>query len=169
MGLREQERALLALVFDAEVRSAFLADPHAALQRLGLPAEKWYVSPETRSMFEKRQGELQATYDAWQKTYGEWKAANPEKAKLLQDAIDKKTPSVDQLLAAIPEFDASKSIATREAGSIVLQPLADQLPMYLTGSADLFGSTKNYIKKVSACVRACAGWLVGWRACRSSC
>lgn len=128
-------------------------------KRLGLPAEKWYVSPETRSFFEKRQGELQAEYDAWQKTFGEWKAANPEKAALLQNAIEKKTPSVDQLLAAIPEFDASKSIATREAGSIVLQPLADQLPMYLTGSADLFGSTKNYIKKVRAsCVEGCGGW-----------
>lgn len=117
-------------------------------KRLGLPAEKWYVSPETRAFFEKRKGELKAEYDAWQKTYGEWKAANPEKAQLLADAVAKKIPSVEELLAAIPEFDASKSIATREAGSIVLQPLADKLPMYLTGSADLFGSTKNYIKKV---------------------
>ncbi len=38
MGLAEQERALLALVFDAEVRRAFIADPRAALLQLGVPA-----------------------------------------------------------------------------------------------------------------------------------
>lgn len=123
------------------------------------------MSPETRSFFEKRKGELKADYDAWQKTYAEWKSANPEKAKLLEDAKNKVTPSVDELLAAIPEFDASKSIATREAGSVVIQPIADKLPMYLTGAADLFGSTKNYIKKVRVvCLRGRGPGLVvrGW-------
>ncbi len=115
-------------------------------KRMGLPAEKWYVSPETRSFFEKRKGELKAEYDAWGKTYAEWKAANPDKAKLLEAAKAKQIPSVDEMLKAIPEFDPSKNIATREAGAVVLQPVADKLPMYLTGSADLFGSTKNYIK-----------------------
>jgi hypothetical protein len=38
VGLPEQERALLSLVFDADVRADFRADPHGALQRLGLPA-----------------------------------------------------------------------------------------------------------------------------------
>ncbi len=114
-------------------------------KRLGLPAEKWYVSPESRTFFENRKNELKGEYDAWQKTYAEWKSANPDKAKLLQAAIDKKVPSVEELMKAIPEFDG-KDIATREAGSIVLQPVAAAVPNYLSGSADLFGSTKNYIK-----------------------
>jgi len=61
----------------------------AARSKLGLPAEKWYVSPDTRSFFEKRKTELKATYDDWQKTFKEWSAANPEKAKILNDGINK--------------------------------------------------------------------------------
>lgn len=60
-------------------------------------------------------------YDEWQATYAEWKKANPDKAAMLQDGIDKKTPSVEELMAAIPEFDQDKNIATRIAGEMVLQ------------------------------------------------
>lgn len=60
-------------------------------------------------------------YDEWQATYAEWKTANPEKAAMLQDGVDKKTPSVDELMAAIPEFDQDTNIATRIAGEMVLQ------------------------------------------------
>ena len=60
-------------------------------------------------------------YDEWQKTYAEWKEENPEKAKMLQDGIDHKIPSVDELMEAIPEFDQDTDIATRIAGQMVLQ------------------------------------------------
>lgn len=40
---------------------------------------------------------------------------------MLQDGIDHKTPSVDELMAAIPEFDQDTNIATRIAGQMVLQ------------------------------------------------
>lgn len=40
---------------------------------------------------------------------------------MLQDGIDCKTPSVDDLMAAIPEFDQDTDIATRIAGEMVLQ------------------------------------------------
>lgn len=53
--------------------------------------------------------------------FGEWKKENPEKAAMLQDGIDKKTPSVEELMAAIPEFDQDKNMATRAAGEVVLQ------------------------------------------------
>lgn len=85
-------------------------------------------------------------YDAWQSTFADWKKENPENAALLQDGIDKKTPSVEELMAAIPEFDQEKNIATRIAGEMVLQPIAASVPMYVSGSADLHGSNKNYIK-----------------------
>lgn len=51
-------------------------------------------------------------------------------------------------MAAIPEFDPSKKVATRDAGATVLQPIAQAVPLYMSGSADLHGSTKNYIKGV---------------------
>ncbi|CAM9942221.1 unnamed protein product, partial [Hapterophycus canaliculatus] len=85
------------------------------------------------------------SYDEWQKTFAEWKEENADKAALLQDAVDKKIPSVDELMAAIPEFDQDTDIATRIAGQMVLQPIAKSCPMYVSGSADLHGSNKNYI------------------------
>merc|ERR1719252_193954 len=74
-----------------------------------------------------------------------WKEANPDKAKMLQDALDGTVPDLD---AMIPEFDTSKAIATRNAGAEVLQPIAKSMPFYLSGSADLHGSNKNYMKDV---------------------
>ena len=56
-----------------------------------------------------------------------------------------KTPDAAALLAAIPEFPADTKIATRKAGQDVLQPLAAQVPLLIGGSADLYGSTLNYI------------------------
>merc|ERR1719440_1471826 len=44
--------------------------------------------------------------------------------------------------------DTTKSIATRNAGAEVLQPIAQAMPYYVSGSADLHGSNKNYIKEV---------------------
>lgn len=40
---------------------------------------------------------------------------------MLQDGVDSKTPSVTELMAAIPEFDQDTDIATRIAGEMVLQ------------------------------------------------
>eukprot|EP00968_Pinguiococcus_pyrenoidosus_P022284 scaffold3115_cov234-Pinguiococcus_pyrenoidosus.AAC.5 len=113
---------------------------------LGLPTEKYYVSSETREFFETRKAGLKANYDEWQKTYAAWKEANPEKAATLQDGIDMKMPSVDELFAAIPEFTPGAAMATRASGSDVLQGIAKAVPLYVSGSADLHGSNKNYIK-----------------------
>merc|ERR1719335_287278 len=113
--------------------------------KLGLPAEPFYVSPETYEFFEGHKKELKKGYDAWQEKYTAWKAANPEKAKLLQDGIDKKMPTVEEMFAAIPEFEAGKADATRSTGSSVLQGIAKTCPLYISGSADLHGSNKNYI------------------------
>lgn len=39
-----------------------------------------------------------------------------------------------------------KNIATREAGSVIINYISDLVPQFLSGSADLHGSNKNYIK-----------------------
>jgi transketolase len=48
----------------------------------------------------------------------------------------------------IPEFPKDAKIATRKAGQDVLQPIAKKLPLVIGGSADLYGSTLNYIGDV---------------------
>ena len=45
----------------------------------------------------------------------------------------------------MPAFPADAKLATRAAGRDVLQPLAAKLPLLIGGSADLYGSTLNYI------------------------
>ena len=54
-------------------------------------------------------------------------------------------PDLDSL---IPTFEAGKKVATRNAGAEVLQPIAQSMPFYVSGSADLHGSNKNYMKGV---------------------
>jgi transketolase len=53
---------------------------------------------------------------------------------------------VDDLLSKIPVAEVDAKLATRAAGSNVLQPIAQARPELISGSADLHGSTKNYIK-----------------------
>src|SRR5207237_9514554 len=78
------------------------------------------------------------------KSYNEWCEKNPEQAKLLQGGIDRKVPA--DLLSKIPEFPKDSKLATRKAGSEALQPIAQAMPLLMSGSADLHGSTLNYIK-----------------------
>ena len=113
---------------------------------LGLPADElFHVSPETKSFFANKKTELKAKYSAWQSLYSSWKAANPALAADLEAAKAKIYPSADEVLAAIPEYDAKKNVATRQSGSDILQFVAKLIPNYISGSADLHGSNKNYI------------------------
>ena len=67
-----------------------------------------------------------------------------EVAALLESAQAK--PSAAHLLTKIPLFAPDVKLGgTRAAGRDVLQPLAAELPLLIGGSADLYGSTLNYI------------------------
>ena len=116
----------------------------AARKALGLPEEHYYVSQETRDYFSKHKKSLIRQYRRWQKMYKDWQAKNPDQAKALDDAIEKKVPA--DLFDQIPAFATDAKIATRKAGSEVLQPLAKAMPFLNSGSADLHGSTLNYIE-----------------------
>jgi transketolase len=111
---------------------------------LGLPDEHYFVSKETRAYFAEHKKRLLADYDRWEKSYQDWRKAEPEKATQLDDALERKIPA--DLLSKIPPFPTDAKLATRKAGSEALQPLAQALPFLISGSADLHGSTLNYIK-----------------------
>jgi transketolase len=112
--------------------------------KLGLPAdEHFYVSPEVRAYFAAHKAKQLEHYNQWNEFYKAWRAANPDKAKLLDTGLNKEIPA--DLLARIPVFPKDAKIATRKAGSEVLQPIAEAMPLLIGGSADLYGSTLNYI------------------------
>jgi transketolase len=118
----------------------------SARKSLGLPEELFHVSADSRKFFEGHKVELKAKYDSWSQMFAVWKVANPELAKDLASAVSKATPSIEDLNAGIPEYSTSKNVATRQSGSDVLQYIANMVPQYISGSADLHSSCKNYIK-----------------------
>ena len=116
----------------------------AARKGLGLPDEHYYVSKDTYDYFAAHKKKLLVEYDRWERIYNDWRKKNAEEAKQLEAAIDRKV-DVD-LLSKIPEFPKDAKLATRKAGSEALQPVAQAMPLLISGSADLHGSTLNYIK-----------------------
>ena len=116
----------------------------AARAGLGLPAdEHFFVSEETKAFFAERKAVQAANFSAWQTTYDAWAKANPDLAKELSDGVAASVPS--NLSDKIAAFPADYKDATRSAGSKVINDVAKAMPQFLTGSADLFGSTKNYL------------------------
>ena len=113
---------------------------------LGLPVgDHFYVSEGTKSFFAERKEAQVKAFGEWQATYDAWAKANPELAKELTDGVASSTPT--DLSSKIAEFAADYKDATRSAGSQVINDVAKAMPQFLTGSADLFGSTKNYLKE----------------------
>ena len=112
---------------------------------LGLPvAEHFYVSPETQAFFAAKKQASKVEFEAWQATYDAWAKANPALSAELTAGIANSVPL--DLTTKIPAFGAEYKDATRSAGSTIINAVAKEIPQFLTGSADLFGSTKNYIK-----------------------
>jgi transketolase len=116
----------------------------AGRKGLGLPDEHYFVSQEVRDYFAEHKKTLLSAYADWEKVYKEWRSKNPELARQLDDATEKKVPA--DLSEKIPAFPSDAKIATRKAGSEVLQSLAKAMPFLMSGSADLHGSTLNYIE-----------------------
>jgi transketolase len=118
----------------------------SARQGLGLPEETFYVSDEVRAFFEQHKAEQIESRKQWDATFSAWQAANPEKAELLKAGLNREVP--DDLMDQVQVFPEDAKVATRAAGSQVINDLAKAMPLLISGSADLHGSTKNYIKEV---------------------
>lgn len=113
----------------------------AARKGLGLPEKTFHVSDKVRDHFREINAQNATTYEAWENDFAAWRTANPELAAELNAG----TP--DNLTEQIPEFEPGVVAATRASGGIVMQAIAKVLPSVVSGSADLYGSTKNYIKE----------------------
>jgi transketolase len=109
-----------------------------------LPADHFHVSDDVRAYFANHKARLIRTSNKWHKTLKAWRAANPEKSALLDSASV--APSAAHLLEKTPLFASDVKLGgTRAAGRDVLQPIANELPLLIGGSADLYGSTLNLI------------------------
>jgi transketolase len=79
---------------------------------------------------------------AWDASYQEWRAGNPDRATLLDRLLTGELPEGIKW----PEFEAGKSVATRKASSTVIQAVAASVPEFVGGSADLAESNLTTIE-----------------------
>ncbi|WP_309382146.1 transketolase [Cerasicoccus frondis] len=117
----------------------------AARAALGLPEEKFFVSEDTKAYFASLTAEREAAYADWKSKFAAWESANPEKAALLAKGLCHEHLTAEELLAKIPALGDEKPAATRATGGKILNEIAKHSPLVISGSADLHGSTKNYI------------------------
>ncbi len=119
----------------------------AARKALSLPEEKFFVSGQTREYFAKIAAKRARAYKKWKKAFDLWAAANPEKSAELDACLNRTgTESAQAILNLIPPFPEDDNSATRASSGAVMNILAKRMPFMLTGAADLFSSTKNYLK-----------------------
>ncbi len=102
----------------------------------------------TRANAAARAKELRAE---WDPRFEAWRAANPERAELLDRVLAKEAPA--DLDAALPVFEAG-SMATRAASGKVLSALASVAPELWGGSADLAGSNNTTMAGVNSFIPA---------------
>ncbi|WP_030452251.1 transketolase [Herbidospora cretacea] len=126
--------------------SALGADEIAATKKiLGMDPNESFVVPE--AVLEHARGVVErgrAAHAEWEKGYQEWRAANPERAALLDRLSAKELPT--GWTEALPAFETGASMATRKASGEVLSALAPVLPELWGGSADLAESNNTTMK-----------------------
>ncbi|MFY9719001.1 MAG: transketolase [Candidatus Cybelea sp.] len=113
-------------------------------EELGWPLEPDFYVPDDVLAFFRRVGEKGAELEtSWRASYDLWSRANPDLAANLERALRREVPSD----LPWPTFNAENgSVATRDAGGIVMNAIAASLPELVGGSADLDPSTKTYLK-----------------------
>jgi transketolase len=132
----------------AKSHGSALGDEEIAATKklLGIdPAETFYapksVIEHTRKVRERGQKE----HSLWLSEFNLWEKNNPERAALLSRLTTKQLPiDWDK---GIPVFSSEKEVATRAASGKVIQYLAEQLPEFWGGSADLAESNNTSIEK----------------------
>ncbi|MGN9817766.1 transketolase [Streptomyces sp. SD11] len=135
---------------EASHGSALGAEEIAATKRLrGFdPEQSFAVSDEVLNHARRALDRGADAHAEWNKRLAEWRAAQPEHAKLFDRIVAGQLPEGWE--SALPVFEAGTSVATRAASGKVLQALGGVLPELWGGSADLAGSNNTTIDKTSS-------------------
>jgi len=116
----------------------------AAKEFLGWPQEPRFLVPDdVRALWSEVVRDRKAEHAAWQRRAEGWRAANPEKAKLLDAHVNRTVPP--DIAARLLE-GADASDATRKLSQAVAQKAAALVPSLVGGSADLAESNLTDIK-----------------------
>jgi transketolase len=116
----------------------------ATKKALGWPLEPRFLVPDdVRAFWGEVQAERRAQVETWSAAARAWKAANPEKAALLDVHRERWVPDriVDRILDGTAGADA-----TRKLSAAAIQKIAPLVPSLVGGSADLAESNLTDIK-----------------------
>jgi transketolase len=121
------------------------AEVAATKEVLGFdPAKTFDISDETLAHARKVGERAKTARAEWTVGFDAWRAANPERAAEFDRIRARELPAGWD--AKLPVFPAGKAVATRKASEAAIQAIAEQLPEFWGGSADLAGSTNTTIK-----------------------
>ena len=131
----------------AKSHGSALGDEEIAATKveLGLNPEEKFAMPDdvlTHIRLVKERGA--AAHSQWNQRFESWKAANSERATLLERLVKRDLPSGWE--SALPVFEPGKDVATRAASGKVINAIAGVLPEFWGGSADLAESNNTTIE-----------------------
>ena len=114
-------------------------------KNLGWPEDKFfYVPDEARKNWNTIIDRGAKFEEEWKKLFADYKAKFPElAAEFERTNADKLKEGWEK---SLPVFPTTKPVATRNAGNVVMNAFAKEVPELIGGAADLTASTKTILK-----------------------
>ena len=128
-----------------------LGDDEVALtkRRYGWdPEKKFFIPPEVAEYMHSRAAKGEALEEKWNALFERYASRYPAEAEEFRRAASRQLPADWEKIwgEAVPSFDPSVPIATREAQGKLLDALMPKLPLVIGGSADLTPSNNTRFK-----------------------
>ena len=131
-----------------KIHGSALGDEEVAATKvvLGLdPAKSFDVPKEVIAHTREVVNRGKQIHSAWDTKLENWRSGNPDKSVLLDRLVSGQLPAGFE--KAIPKFEVGKEIATRKASGDVINAIAQVLPEFWGGSADLGDSNLTTIEE----------------------
>jgi transketolase len=111
----------------------------------GFPEEESFYVPDAARKNWRVATERGAKAEAeWKSVFENYRSEHPQMAAEFERTLKGELKAGWE--KAIPSFPAGKPVATRNAGGVILNAIADQVPELFGGAADLTASTKTIFK-----------------------
>jgi transketolase len=131
----------------AKSHGSALGDEEIAATKIELglnPEEKFAMPADVFAHVRAVKERGAAAHKVWDVKLAEWKSAHPDRANLLSRLVSGELPKGWD--SNLPVFEAGKDVATRAASGHVINAIAQVLPEFWGGSADLADSNNTSIE-----------------------
>lgn len=142
----------------AKSHGSALGDEEIAATKIELglnPDEKFAMPDDVLAHIRLVKDRGAAARASWNERFATWRGAHADKAALLDRMMKKELPAGWE--SALPVFEAGKDVATRAASGKVINAIAEVLPEFWGGSADLAESNNTTIEGGDSFLPASSG------------